>query len=85
MAVDFPTEILLIFADLFTENDLSTELGVSWGSGNFGEHVLDVDKRRKTLARNPRRSTVFCRRFMEGSRGRPARSSNFFFANTKSR
>ena len=57
VAKDFPTEILFISADFFTENTendiISTELGNTWGSGNFGEDVPDVHERRRTLAATP--------------------------------
>ena len=36
---DFPTEILLISTEFFTENELSTELGNVWESRKFGEHM----------------------------------------------
>ena len=38
----FPTEIDLISAEMFTELGVSTEMGLSWGSGNFVENVPDV-------------------------------------------
>ena len=54
VAQDLPTEALLISVDFFTENDhLSMELEISWDTGNFGEHVPDVDKRQRNPARNP--------------------------------
>ena len=42
VAEDFPTEILLVYVYFLTESGLSTELGISWGSENFGEHVPGV-------------------------------------------
>ena len=81
-AEDFPTDILLISDEVFTENGLSTELGTSWRPGEFGEHVPDVHQHRRTPTCNPRRPTVFCRRSMKDFRGGPA-SSSTIFANTK--
>ena len=37
-----PTKILIISVEFFTGNSLSTELGISRGSGNFGEYVPDL-------------------------------------------
>ena len=42
MGKNFPTEIVLISAEFLTEIGLSTEMGLSWGSGNFVENVPDV-------------------------------------------
>ena len=81
-AEDFPTEILIISDEVFTENGLSTELGTSWGPGEFGEHVPDVHQHRRTPTCNPRRPTVFCKRSKKDFRGGPA-SSSTIFANTK--
>ena len=68
--------------EVFTENGLSTELGTSWGPGEFGEHVPDVHQHRRTPTCNPRRPTVFCKRSMKDFRGGPA-SFSTIFANTK--
>ena len=78
----FSTEILLISDEFFTENGLSTELGISWGPGDFGEHVPDAYQHRRTPTCSLRRPTVFCRRPMKDFRGGPA-SSSAIFANTK--
>ena len=48
VAEEFPTGVLLIYVECFAENSLFTDLGIPWGSGDFGEHVPDVHQRRRT-------------------------------------
>ena len=40
----FPTEIVLISTEMFAEIGFSTEMGLSWGSGNFGKNVPHVHR-----------------------------------------
>ena len=44
MGKNIPTEIIFISAIFFTELDLSTEMGISWGLGKFEENVPDVQR-----------------------------------------
>ena len=69
-AQNFVTEILLNSAEFFTENGLSTELGTSWGSGKFGEHVpANVHQRRRTLARKHPAQAYILEAFYGGFQG----------------
>ena len=68
--------------DFFAENHLSTEPEISWGSGNFGQHLPDVHQRRATPTHNSRRLTVLYKRSMEVFRG-GWMSSSVIFARTQ--
>ena len=63
-----------------TENGISTELKISRGSRNFGEHV--PDEHINAGEPPPQRSTIFWGRSVEGFKGEPP-SSSAIFVNTK--